>query len=754
MNRLSEGEPLSPDLMRQIEVRREEFERAWIDGQTPSMEDTLAGVSSTARSQLLRALMAVELEHRRNPQGGPITEQHLIGLHPQLALELKLALQAFHKSGTKRAGSDDNTLALPQMVAGGKPPAKESAAAASSAESAQYETQAHGLHIRCPHCSNPVELLAESAYDDISCASCGSAFSLADRTESAGAPSTLKSISRFELLECLGSGGFGTVWKARDPELDRIVAVKVPRGGQVSPTEVEFFFREARAAAQLRHPHIVPVHEVGRDDSTLFIVSDFVSGVTLTEWLKGHRPSPWEIAELGSVISDALHHAHQQGIIHRDLKPSNIMIDEAERPFLMDFGLAKREIGEITMTVDGQILGTPAYMSPEQAGGEGHWTDRRSDIYSLGVMVFEMLTGELPFRGNHQMQIQQRLTDDPPDPRKLNRHVPRDLATIAVKCMDRLPGRRYNTAADVAAEFRRFMNGEPIVARPISKPERLVRWAQRKPMVATTLALTIVLAIAGPAAALFIAGQRNRLAELVVEKDNLIGQMNVESKQSVAKITRLSEQLDLWEGRANPWEYWPPGPENLPRRNVVARLFDHSNGTLMNRWRNGNYDGMDRARGALGLAILADAMSRPADALKHYEQARDELAELWKQHPEQPQFARALAECYTALARLNGDENRPAAEENFTKARQIHEQLATLNQSDVAYQVELLESELDMATLSGFESGQDHLQRVAEIDRSLPANWPSEPGAVYQLACFLLQREPVLVTTATTEAAP
>ena len=265
-------------------------------------------------------------------------------------------------------------------------------------------------------------------------------------------------------------GGFGTVWKARDTELDRTVAVKIPRKGQLESAEIEQFFREARAAAQLRHPNIVSVHEVGREGDTLFIVSDLVRGVTLSDWLTGQHHNNREVSLVCKTIAMALHHAHEHGVIHRDLKPSNIMLDQEGELHLMDFGLAKRDVEEVTMTVDGQILGTPAYMSPEQAEGHAHITDRRTDIYSLGVVMFEMLTGEHPYRGNAQMQVQQRLMEDAPDPRALNRHIPRDLSTICLKCLERDPNHRYATARRLADELQRFLEGEPIQARPISRP--------------------------------------------------------------------------------------------------------------------------------------------------------------------------------------------------------------------------------------------------------------------------------------------
>ncbi|MCA9019483.1 MAG: protein kinase, partial [Planctomycetaceae bacterium] len=186
----------------------------------------------------------------------------------------------------------------------------------------------------------------------------------------------------------------------------------------------------------------------------------------------------------------------------RDLKPGNVMLDLNGIPHVMDFGLAKREVGEITMTVEGQILGTPAYMSPEQAQGESHRVDRRSDIYSIGVILFELLTNERPFRGNARMLLHQVIHDEAPSPRKLNVNVPRDLETICLRCLEKDPEKRFQSAAELAAELRRFLNGEPIHSRPISRVERSWRWCKRKPVIALLsagLALALLfLAIAGP----------------------------------------------------------------------------------------------------------------------------------------------------------------------------------------------------------------------------------------------------------------
>jgi eukaryotic-like serine/threonine-protein kinase len=310
------------------------------------------------------------------------------------------------------------------------------------------------------------------------------------RSLAAPAPHPPERLGKFELLEEIGRGSFGTVYRARDTELERVVAIKVLRAGSLaSSDEVERFLREARSAAQLKHPGIVLVYGTNRTTTGIhYIVEELIDGGTLADRLRGAPFDFRRAAELIESVAAALEYAHGQGVIHRDLKPSNIVLDADEKPHLTDFGLAKRTGEEPPATPCGIVLGTPAYMSPEQAEGHAGLVDARSDIYALGVVLYEVLTGRRPFEGSHDKQLIEAIACGAVPPSRIRPSIPRDLEKICLEAMARDPAKRYPSAGEMAADLRRFLEGEPIKARTPGPFERLTRWTRRNPWAAGLLA--------------------------------------------------------------------------------------------------------------------------------------------------------------------------------------------------------------------------------------------------------------------------
>lgn len=326
--------------------------------------------------------------------------------------------------------------------------------------------------------------------------------------------------SHYELLEIMGEGQFGTVWRAKDQRLDRVVALKLPHLADWDEQARTMFLREARAAATLEHPHIVRVHEIEQVGDQPGIVSQFIVGQTLFQRLCDSRLTFSESAQMLVTIAEAVHYAHESGVIHRDLKPSNILVDLDGQPHVSDFGLAKWSGDPHTLTNPGLVLGTPAYMSPEQARGDSHAVDCRSDVYSLGVLLYEMLTGKPPFEGNSALLLHRIQSQVPDKPRSRNKAIPSDLDTICLKCLAKSPDDRYGTAQELADDLRRFLAGEPITARSVGVAERCVSWTRRNPTLAASLAVAAVSTVAavGLAFSFFTFSRPEPLAAAPIER--------------------------------------------------------------------------------------------------------------------------------------------------------------------------------------------------------------------------------------------
>jgi serine/threonine-protein kinase len=330
-----------------------------------------------------------------------------------------------------------------------------------------------------------------------------SADPLATSPEVHGAAATsLPQVPGYELLRELGRGGMGVVYLARQVALKRVVALKmILVGAHAGPAEVARFRREAEAAARLQHPHIVQVHEIGVHEGLPYLSLEYVEGGSLAQKLAGTSLRPRESAWLVETLARAVQGAHQRGIVHRDLKPANVLLTGVGDPKITDFGLAKCLDDASGPTATKAILGTPSYMAPEQAGGQSRQVGPAADVYALGAILYELLTGRPPFKADTPLEtLQQVQFREPVLPSRLKPKLPRDLVTICLKCLQKEPARRYGSAEELAEDLRRFRAGESIRGRSVSRTEKLWRWCRRNPTVAaltTVIALLVVALILG-----------------------------------------------------------------------------------------------------------------------------------------------------------------------------------------------------------------------------------------------------------------
>jgi eukaryotic-like serine/threonine-protein kinase len=287
----------------------------------------------------------------------------------------------------------------------------------------------------------------------------------------------LPEVAGYEILGVIGHGGMGVVYQARQLGLNRIVALKmVLAGANASPQSLARFRSEAESVAQLAHPSIVQIYEIGEQDGCPYLALEYVSGGSLAQHLDGTPIAPRPAAELVLALARAVQHAHERGVVHRDLKPANVLLLANGTPKITDFGLAKRADANQAHTQTGALLGSPTYMAPEQASGATDKIGPATDIYALGVILYELLTGRPPFRGASLIETIEQVREHEPAPlRTLAPKTPRDLETICLKCLEKSPARRYATAADLAADLHAFLHGDPINAQSVTLLDQVAR---------------------------------------------------------------------------------------------------------------------------------------------------------------------------------------------------------------------------------------------------------------------------------------
>ena len=361
-------------------------------------------------------------------------------------------------------------------------------------------------------------------------------------TDTVAGEATQQRIGRYEIKRLLGEGAFGKVFLARDPQLDRIVALKVAKSAS-GETQIQRFTLEARAAAHLRHPHIIPVYEYGQIDGLGYIVYEFVEGETLGFRTKRLGRITFDSAvDIVREIAEGLHYAHEKGIVHRDMKPDNVMLDAQSGIHIADFGCARSEKEELNLTADDSIIGTPFYMSPEQASGKSNTADGRTDIWSLGVIFYELLSGERPFDGSLQEVLYWICNNDPKQLRKIDRDIPVDLETICHKCLSRDVNDRFLKAGDLADELTRFQNGEPIKSRRVGVIKRSWMWAKRNQAVASLIAAVVTVLLLGASFSSYYALSLRR-----AQDDHVNTQLHLLNESEAKALPGIFEALAEFE---------------------------------------------------------------------------------------------------------------------------------------------------------------------------------------------------------------
>jgi serine/threonine protein kinase len=548
-----------------------------------------------------------------------------------------------------------------------------------------------------------------------------------ETTDGASAPrnsprrTTVRYFGDYELQKELGRGGMGVVYQAKQVSLNRSVALKMIKAGVLADdAELRRFQNEAEAVALLDHPGIVPVYEVGEHQGQRYFSMKLVEGENLGERLATFQDKPKAAATLLAETAEAVHHAHMRGILHRDLKPANILVDAEGRPHVTDFGLAKRVEADVEMTASGAILGTPSYMSPEQAAGRRGTITTATDIYGLGAILYAALTGKAPFGGDSLADTLQAVKERSPEaPRNLNASVPRGLETICLKCLEKDPRRRYASAQAMADDLRCWLDSRPITARRVGSAERAWLWCKRKPAVAA-LSAAVVLALIGGTTAVFAvqlrANANLRAANTSLELSNKAlkkerERVEIRERQAVEAMRRFGDSI------AN-----EPVLKNSPAlKDLRRRLLGEPIAFFRDLRSQLQADAGTRpeslralASAAYQLGHLSQTIGDRDDASKSINEAQALLERLVREHPSEEAYQRILANTLYGLAVVQFSKGLPReAHASLERAAGIYTDLIRQNPPEQDYRAEYRRGLARCHLLLGFA---DH-----QAGRPLPA---------------------------------
>ncbi|MFI5454954.1 MAG: protein kinase [Isosphaerales bacterium] len=572
----------------------------------------------------------------------------------------------------------------------------------------------------------------------------------------------------YELLGEGSRGGAGVVYKARQRRLNRLVAVKtIGVGRQVTPTDLQRFRNEAETLGGLSHPHTVPVYEVAEHDGRLFLFMPYLEGGNLADDLGSYRDDPRAAAQLVATVARAVHYAHRHGFLHRDLKPSNILRDRAGEPHVSDFGLARRLDADSDLTLSGAIVGTPSFMAPEQAQGRRGAPTTSTDVYGLGAVLYALLTGRPPFRGETPLDtIEMVRSTAPTRPRMLNPRVDRDLETICLKCLEKEPKARYGSAEALAEDLDRWLGGEPIEARSVGSLVRGWRWARRNPVVAGLLGLVGMLLVAGIVGLIVsnaaisrknteIVRQRNRAKQVVDDMYTQVAErllLNVPGMEPVRREL-LIKALRYYEEEAAQGN----GSDAAARTEMANASFRVGRihhllseidlevpaflraisllEQLAKDFPNEPNHRLLLARSLNELGIAYWTKGRGPEAAEAYLRGLDTAEQAAAAFPERPEFREVMAKNLHNLAVVQHEAGRLAeAETNYRGAIRLREKLAAELPAHSAYRHELALGLGAFAKLLGDlpppeseEAGQA-FQQALDIEEKLVAEFPSNAG--------------------------